>query len=1514
VLRGFIGFLVAVLVAVTGAVVYLQTPAGNARLLRLALGAAQEALAGHLHAQSLFLRGGHLVLRDVTLKTGDGERVGHVEELDIRFAWVPLLRKTVRLEEVRIVRPELRLVQDERGLNLSRAIAPRQPAPPQPPSGPPPISVVVDSLQIQGGVVEFVQRGSEGRRASLTGLQLRGHGRYLGPSGTVEGALEGPGDLKAPWSGPVKLKASARGDDKHREGSVDLAVGGLLLLASAKLDGPEQLEVKVEKLLVPPAAGRALLPGWSVRVPVELRGDGGLAGPRARASLRASAGKATLALQAEGDLQAKQLHTGHLVAQHVNLAELLKDAPPSDLALTASAAGGGKSLDSLTGKLDASMPRSQIRGAAVGPLELHASAQRGTFTLNQLEALLPGLQIQGRGGGTRKRITASLDAQATDLAALAKTFGHLSEMRMPSLSGQGRLHAEAQGPLEHPGVSVEGAFSTLRVGDTRIRDLRLTGSMADIDRPLDANAQLSASELRLGDRTFRHLDAGVVTRGRALDLHLLTEGFVQANLNLSGTLDEDRRGIALSRLLLRSPEEEWALEKPSHLRLHGDLVQVEGLSLRSGEQRVALDGWKRGNRLDASASLQAVDLKRIPRALLPRNTQLGGKLSLEAHARGSIQQPTVEGSVDAVDIRVNDVQHLFLQGKGSWVNRRAQARLTAKGLGTELSADLDLPVDAIQRRRHERLHAQVHIPAFDPGQVLCAAVRAKLLAQGCEDGKPEVTGQAQLQLDLSGFADSPALKAQAETRAVRFRQLPPADLKLQIDGSEREDLAVALKGSVLQGTVDARGSVGTTLGRLVSQKRPTEALRTLPLKAQVQLAGLQLKPLHEARLVSREVSGAVDLQADVAGTVGAPSGDLRLEGHQLLTPPMRPTDVAVEVKAHERIELSVQAQDASGKLLQLAIDVGASPADLQRRTSYEDVAHKLEGTVGPLDLSKLPVKVGGEGRLARSLRGTVEARLQGSGSLQSPELKVHVTTTQLAAAEVPLGKGDIDLGYRAAKSRLQADLRSVNGGSLRLDSTLDLDVSYPALRRGLHPDDTPFQAQLVAQHFDLSFLTGFTAILRRVAGTLDVDGRASGTLGKPQAQGRVELKEGILALAGYGELQRIHLAVQAGNDRIVLEDLEGRTTFGSLKFAGSGDRNGDTWAVKANGQATNFPILSQDQLLATATFRTDLTGQIQPGRVQIEPVHIPEAHVELPTESRKDLQPLDRPDDVILLRRGVPVDPKRARAVLARDPTAAAGLEGLPPPAPHPKATEAVVVVDAPRNLWVKSPDLNVEAGLGNGFRIELGEETNIFGEIRVLRGRLDVLGRRFDLQRNSSIRFTGPAAEPALDITAIYNNVAEQVRVFMHVQGQGKDIALIPSSDPPLTETEIYTLLITGRTSLKRGGGSSAIGSSQSVSILGSLAASQLKSAVNSQVGLDVLSVEGGEGGSLQGAVLEAGKYLTDDVYLGYTGKVGADATRYENSNAVRVEYQFLPRWSLEAIYGDAKTGSADVVWSKDY
>jgi len=204
-------------------------------------------------------------------------------------------------------------------------------------------------------------------------------------------------------------------------------------------------------------------------------------------------------------------------------------------------------------------------------------------------------------------------------------------------------------------------------------------------------------------------------------------------------------------------------------------------------------------------------------------------------------------------------------------------------------------------------------------------------------------------------------------------------------------------------------------------------------------------------------------------------------------------------------------------------------------------------------------------------------------------------------------------------------------------------------------------------------------------------------------------------------------------------------------------------------------------------------------------------------------------------------------------------------------------------------------------------------GDVRVLRGRAEVLGRDFEVQRDSRVTFGGPAKRPFVNVTAVHVNQREDVTVFMTVRGEGKDLTFKPSSLPALAESEIYTLLATGRRTLKRGSGASMSGA-DAASILGSLAATQLRSTITNILPLDVLSIESGGGEGLSGTRLEVGTYLSDKAYLGGEVRIGADPRKGENRYGFRFEYQFTPRLSLQTEYGDAMSGGADLIWSREY
>jgi translocation and assembly module TamB len=243
------------------------------------------------------------------------------------------------------------------------------------------------------------------------------------------------------------------------------------------------------------------------------------------------------------------------------------------------------------------------------------------------------------------------------------------------------------------------------------------------------------------------------------------------------------------------------------------------------------------------------------------------------------------------------------------------------------------------------------------------------------------------------------------------------------------------------------------------------------------------------------------------------------------------------------------------------------------------------------------------------------------------------------------------------------------------------------------------------------------------------------------------------------------------------------------------------------------------------------------------------------------------------------------------------------------------VRVNAPRQLWVTGKDAYMELGLGPDFRVSMTDDTRIYGQVMVRRGRINVFGRRFDLKDDSSLQWSGPPDLPELDVTAQHRNEAENVTVLLTAKGplDKLTVAVRSPNRPELNESQLYTLLITGHLQLGGGASGSSSPSSQAASLLGGLLASQLQKTLSNKLPVDVFTIDAG-GAGLTGTLLEAGRYVTDKLYVGYIGRVGADPRRNQNRNAVHVEYQLTKRWVIDGEYGDLGTGTADLMWKKNY
>lgn len=1556
---GVLGLVVLALVLVGGALGWLTSPAGERWLLGEASSLANEQLSGRLEAGAVELSLSGLTLRDVKLYTPEGELVAEVARVDARVVLAPLVRQHVVLRSARLERPRLYLVQDERGLNLSRALEPRQPKPEEPDAGRGSLRLTLRDFQLEDGYVDFEAETEEGsRQVRLEDFDAQGAASYGAAKRAFSVRLDGTGGLSRPITGPVKLMLRGQGEEENLSSDVELTVAGLEVLARGGMRGLDEAWLELKHLSLEPDTARAVVPAWPLLVPVSVEGNAQKQADVAQLNLDARAGSATLDLDGALDIATLRTDGITLRAKDINLAELMENGPPTNIVAHLTARGGGTRLETLDGEVDLNVSPSKFKGQPLGPVELRASAKDGHYQLSRLRVLVPGASLDARGEGTVDNIQVKGSLSASDLAVLGQTVGRLGPGPALPLSGGGALEFELKGPLRTPGVELSGSFASLGYADTTLEGLNLTAALPDVTRPLTADTTLTVGSLRTGGRTLQNLSATLTTRDRALEANVRTAGDVVLSLSLAGTVDEDEEGLAVSAMTLAWPEATWTLQGRTHVGFAGGRMEVKpALTLISEQQRLALTLVKEGEHVNGRVEVDTLDLTKLPRALVPETLGLGGRLSARVSARGRLPRPDAEVSATLEDGRFQQYSGLGLGLQGTYVKDRATGTLTAGVPAGNLTADFDVPVQGLLRRRKDELSLRVNLSRLSLGDTL------KML------GRPEpLIGDITGVLEVRGPAQNPRLSLTLRGEGIAYEQLPlslleaPLGFTLSATSDADDDtLDARLDVSGLGSEAYVALETPFTLGQLMAkppsadelvraQVRVEGAVTELPfiLLAQAALAP-QVKTPDEAR-ERLKAGGSVSARLALSGSMLVPEAKVDAQARGITLHELPALDGQLSVLGggddiHVELRALRRDGDSTTPLAEVSASLDAPLGALQDPDVIGWVPFELKGRLHPTHFRELLALTQADPTLReQGLQGILSLELSARGTPDAPQVVLNAGLQQLGVGTLALGQAHVHYKYMDARSDLNALITAPAGGTLSVRAGVPLGLSLPAVQQGLEVQRVPLDVTLLARGFDMAFLSGATEMVRNLGGVLEADARIGGTVGAPTLKGSVNWKEGRLGLMGFGEYRDIRVALDVTEERIQVEELFARGGNGELRFTASAVR-GKSGAYELTGKGTlaEFPIVSEDQLLAVVSLRSTLEGSLSLDTVNIHNLAIPEAHIELPEVQRKDLQPLSRPTDVVLVRNGVPVEKRRRKrgeqapgkgapssgtpageasaSSTTRPGPAGTGGAGGPqaPVEPAPEEEEEEIqrtyriLVNAPRNLWVRGSDVNLELGLSPGFEVSYRDDLFLSGEVIVRRGRVDALGRRVDVQRDSRVIFTGPPLSPYLNITAEHVNERENIKVFIHIRGQGKDFTIETTSQPSMSETEIYTLLATGRSTLERNSGTSMTGGAQAASVVGSLVASQARKALAAELPLDVLSIEAGESG-LAGTRLEVGKYLTDKIYVGYTARVGATAQDRENANAVRFEYQFSPQWSLEANYGDARAGGLDLIWSKDY
>lgn len=1386
---------------------------------------------------------------------------------------------------------------DDGGLSLARAFAPAR-ASTEPPGADtgegPPLAVRVSRLTIRDGDIWWVDRDGETRvEASKLDLDARG----LWSDDRAELELRLTSDAETPLAGAVGLDVVAvrEGDAIHvpllsgRLGATELALVGEGDLA--KRSG----RVAVARFAVDRAQARKLAAeageGADLEGAAYLESDGELATAAIAFAPRegAEAGRAEAAV-------AVALHGARALgfdvrADRVDPAQLHAEAPAGEVTLTArGAATLVGSLAALRGEVDLALAPSRLRTGRLGPVTLAARADGGLVRVGRLDLRAPGVRLSG-GGSWREggAVSGKLTADADDLRTALRNVGALLGEPLPAASGRVRIDATLSGTSARPALVAHLESAVLRAFDVGARGLRLdanlAGPIAQATGTIDGTAaSFSMGKDELG-RSVR-LEGGIAGEEVRLDVSARVPvlGKDPFTLSASGRFGAKRETVTIAALSLAYPGTRLVLTRPATVALEGPTV--DRLELAGGAQRLAIEGGLgRRGKLEARVEGAGVELGALPRGLLPPG--ITGTVALEARASGTTARPMVEGQVRLAGGAYRTLSGLDAGGELRWDGERKRLAVTLRGTRVKgglvgLFAELPLPLD----RRGEPASARVE------------ALRVKLRAEGVavEDllafAEVETPAQGLLALDvtLDGTTRAPRLAATIGLTDGAYEDFFPlaaratlagADDRLEIAAAGELDgrPAVALEGAWPLALADLLGDPAATL----------ERLRRAPMRASARVPGLDVAVLAGTLGLPANAAGIVTAEVSVDGTLEAPRGTARallaggtFGGYRGVGAEVEATLAAAAVKVLGRAGVN------GAELLRLEGTLAAAPEALLERATLRRAPLTLDVVVP-------------EGRLARAtgetvpLAGTLRGSLTARGTLGAPVLELALAGTAVEVEGRPLGDAAAKARYAAGRTTATVDVRGARGGTVRASLALDAPFGL-----GLDPGplgDRPVEVTLVADALDLGIAPALApGLIRTASGRLDANVVARGRLARPSPRGSVRISDGRLAISEYGDWTAITLELEVTDDAVELRRAEARRgTAGRVSASGALRGLGGKQAkLEGKVRAEQLTVIRGGMPLATFDLESTATGTYASDRLDVQ-LRIPRGVIRLPDKLPRELQSVERRADILI---GEPKKaPRRGRGAAE---TAAGPARAEP--------FTLVARVLAPDQLFVRSDNPRIDLELKADVTYELrAAESYAQGSVEIIRGYVEPIGGRSFLMERGRVQFTGgPPTAALLDVQARYDNPAAKVTV--NISGPARDPEIRLSSQPPMDEAQIAMLIATGRADFKAGGGGvgTITGEEAGRAALSVLATQVFKDLVADKLPLDTVAVDS--------SAVRAGKYVTDKIYVGYTRRFEADVERGENSDEVRVEYQITPRWTFESRYGNAESGGASLVWSRDY
>jgi translocation and assembly module TamB len=1399
-------------------------------------------------------------------------------------------------------------------LRIANAFKPRTPTPPKP-TDPNARGVRVDAPQVGlahawihgqapgaptvdadlNGLAAHAHYDAKLTKADLDRVDLvtRGLPRGVDPRGRIGGHFAMP---------------SATGKDMGLEAMFAGAIAGIPTNAQAHMDG-QKLDAIIDGHDATGQGMRATFGEVGIQEEVTLHAEAHGELPKIDAKAHVALGRGTADLDGRVDVSDGTKADANLGVRHIDLHAIVPSAPVSDIGLDthanvaiakSGAMDGHVTLDTLPGKVagealpilrakaDFTKETAHATGRIVDPratadfeVNMQTNAGGEQLVTGELRADVPDFRRLPKVGAQMKGHANFVAQVDTNLAK--KTFDAKAHVVGGGLAygeqtiDNATVLATAQGTTDHPVVDVGVHAGGIASGAQKI-------GVADVRG---------------------RIEPGAVTTIRDAHVDMVKEGYTV--------------GVTAKRVQVGGPR-----------------IVVEGAVVTGVGEPLLADFTRDPNVIHVKVDAPSIDLHRValiagrPDALRSGLLSMNGDVSLRRDgASGELHANVDSLSAAQIDGATMNLDAAF---DGKKVALGMKAELGDAGRFELATQDVVIGGSPADLAAWKRAHGSVKFNGSLDAAKIATLLPPEQLPVSELRGLFVVAGT--VRRDSSDVP--PEMSVHAHTRGLviagKGKSEPPHDPthKEIVTGvppwrSEGVDVSFEARLDATSGYAEAAlhavDKRGTVVAFDAKSELPYQQIVADPSKAK---ALLQSAPIRAKLVVpkrafadmpqlvgTRSLPGTVEGELDIAGSALDPRVDFVAHARGFRSPslPQQMSSDADVTFAYDgqKGDLLVKMSAEKHEALEMTAHVDVRSRDLLEPTGQPlawggSAKAKINGfpleTVGPLADRHIKGRVSGDLAIDDLHR---DAKLHAQIGLD--QLKIGAAVYKSGNIVLDARDGTVDAKVRLEQSDGYADVTAKAGmvWGENLAPAMDANANVEA-----HLDAKAFRAAAIRPFVE--------SVLNELDGRIDANATVKVGPGfkDPTMEGKIVFRDGSVQLAALGEEfkhARATATFQPGGV-IKVDDVYMRGTDGELTAAAVVRTRGIALAsADANIRIPKrhpIDVAMQGQPVGAVSGDIKIAAKATEDGKQLNVVvDVPTMDVALPQKMKSSVQALGEKENI---RVGTFRDPNKfVKLPLDKDDTE-------PPPAAKPVGT--IVDVDAHLGEITIVQGNQARVVLGGNPHIHVTNTTQVTGQIVLKEGKVDVQGKKFEIEKGTITFQPDDPSNPIVVATAGWT-AEDGTRVYADFVGPVKTGKVTLRSEPTLPKNEILALILFGTSDGANAGpappGRAPNGTvSAATSLGGGFAAQGLTEALDDLTGIQATARIDTTRSSNPAPEIEI--QLARKISVAFEHVLGNPPLSEPDINLAIVDWRFRSNWSLETTVGDRGKLQADAVWTKRY